>query len=442
MLEKGVIFTWLLTIGGCIYGIINPVYGAAAYFALSILKPRALWFWSVVYHRYTYWVAICTLIGWVLAGFGRRDFFGRMKLPLFCMAVFVFWQWLSLIMNGYWDDLYLRYHCQKITDDMLMVVVALTLITSFKHLRVVTYVLLLATGYLAYEMNYAYVVQHWNRLWIREFAGIDNNGMAMVFAMTVPMAIALGIYEKDWRLKALAWAPIPLNIHAVEFSFSRTGMLGLFAGIPFLIWLLPRKIRSSSVLILVLVGGLAMAGPSVRRRFSSIFVDPHERDASASSRFTTWAAGWKAMNERPILGYGPRGFNRRAHVYGLSRGKSIHNLFLQVGADTGFPGMLSLIGIFVGTGLAMLRHRKVRREYSPWYPYWVAMIVPGLSVTFICGQFIGMERVEMPYYLCLLGLAAIKVALLEQAAPQLQTQRLPADALPSSPIPAGAGPAA
>jgi O-antigen ligase len=422
-MEIGVIFTWLLTIAGCIYGLINPVYGISAYFALSILKPRALWFWSVAYHRYTYWVALCALTGWVLKGFGDRSGLGRMKIALFCMATFVAWQWLSLALNGYWPDVYLRYHCQKITDDMLAVFVALTLITTFKHLRIFTYVILLSTGYLAYEMNYAYVIQHWNRLWIREFAGIDNNGMAMIFAMTVPLAIGLGAYEKSWKMKVLAWSPIPLNIHAVEFSMSRTGMLGLFACIPFLAWLMPRKLRATLLVGLVIFGGLSMAGPSVRQRFSSIFLEKSEMDASASSRYQTWAAGWQAMNDRPWLGYGPRGFNRVAHEYGLSHGKSIHNLFLQVGADTGFPGMISLIGIFVGTGLALLRNRKIRTQYSPWYPYWCAMVVSGLGSMVICSQFIGMERVEMPYYLCGIGLAAVKVALIEQTSPQVQMAR-------------------
>jgi len=320
------------------------------------------------------------------------------------------------------------------------VVVALTLISNFKQLRIFTFVIVVATGYLAYEMNYAFVIQNWNRLWIREFAGVDNNGMAMVFAMIVPVAMGLGAYEKNWGWRTLAWAPIPLNIHAVEFSFSRTGMLGLFFSIPFLVWLMPRKLRTGVIMGLILIGGLAMAGPSVRHRFSSIFFDPHQRDASANSRFRTWAAGWECMNDHPYLGVGPRCFGNYSRQYGLAGGKSIHNLFLQVGADTGFPGMSFLIGIYAGTILAMLRHRKLRALYSPWYPYWCAMIISGLGTAVVCGQFIGMERVEMPYFLCAIGLAAVKVALMEQASPALRMAREAANLPPTRPVPAGALP--
>jgi len=438
---KGVFFTYLLTAYGCVAGIFWPVYGAFAYFALSILKPRALWFWSVPFREYTLWVGTCTLIGWGLSGFGRRDHLSFMKLALVCIVGFVGWQWLSLIMHGRWNDPWLRYHCETISKDMLMIIVVLTLVTSFKHLRIFTYVVIMATGYLAYEMNYAYVIQNWNRLWIREFAGVDNNGMAMVFAMTVPLMIAVGAFEKDWRLKLLAWAWIPFNIHAVQFSFSRTGMLGLFTCIPFVAVLLPRKLRTASMLAVVTAGGLWMAGPSVRDRFSSIFLDREQLDASARSRYVTWAAGWKCMNENPFLGVGPRCFNRVSRDYGLSGGKSIHNLFLQIGADLGFPGMFLLIGIYAGTMIALLWNRRLRSGYSPWYPYWSGGIVAGLATSVICSQFIGMERVEMPYMLCAIGLAAVKVALMEQASPEMRMKEAAADVILPEEAPVKALPA-
>ena len=113
-------------------------------------------------------------------------------------------------------------------------------------------------------------------------------------------------------------------------------------------------------------------------------------------------------------------FNLVAKQYGLTHMKSIHNLFLQVGADTGFPGLFLLVGIYGGTIIAVMRHRKLRTRYSPWYPYWVAMIVSSLAATTMCSQFIGMERVEVPYYICAVGLAAVKVAVTEQENAVLQ----------------------
>lgn len=417
--ELGVLFTYALTAYGCLGTFWVPIIGPAVYMGLSVLKPRALWFWAMPGYRYAYYVAVAGLVAWLIDGFGETRHMGRMKFPLFCLIGFGLWQWISGTFGpiaSVWNDFWMYYHCEKITNDVLMVLVAVMVIRTFKELRLMTYVILLCTGYLAYEMNYAYVVQDWNRLWIREFAGIDNNGMAMIFAMVVPLGVCLAAYEKNWIWKGIALAPVPLNIHAIEFSMSRTGMLGVLACIPPLGLLMPRKLRSVTLLTIVTIGGLAMAGPSVRRRFSSIFLDKRERDASANSRLRTWAAGWKCMKANPWMGVGPRMFPQVAKNYGLGSRKAIHNLFLQVGADTGFPGMLLMIGMYGGTMWALLHNRKIRARYSPWYPYWVAMIITGLVSMSVSGQFIGMERVEVPYYLVAIGLSAIKVALREQEA--------------------------
>ena len=437
-MEYGLVFTYALTALGCIWGLRTPVLGACVYFALSILKPTALWFWSVPFYRYTYYVAICTLIGWLISGCGRKRHMGRCSLALTCLIGFAVWSWISGMtspVSTVIDNPYIRYHCQKITNDMLMVIVAVTLISRFRELRIFTYAIVLSAGYLAYEMNYAYVIQDWNRIWTREFAGIDNNGMAMIFAMIVPMAIGLGAAEKKWRWKALAWWSIPMNIHAVEFSQSRTGMLGLWASVPFIAWLMPNKLKSIAMLVIVIIGGLAMAGPSVQKRFSSIFLDKDVRDASANSRYTTWAAGWKCMKDHPLHGVGPRCFNAVAKQYGLTKGKSIHNLFLQVGADLGFPGMAILVGIYLGTMWAMIAGRKWLATTSPWYPYWVAGVVSGLAACTMSSQFIGMERVEMPYYLCTIGLAAVKVVHAEQRAAVREDRTVFAQAPHPPPLP-------
>ena len=162
---KGIIFTFALTLYGCYAGLFNPAYGITAYFALTILKPRALWYWNMPRYRYGYYVAVCTLIGWLMKRFGTLDQLSRIKLPLFCLVAFISWQWVCYHASMY-QDWGIYYHCMRMTDDFVMILVAIMLIGNFKQLRILTWVVVLATGYLAYEMNYAYVVQNWNRIWL------------------------------------------------------------------------------------------------------------------------------------------------------------------------------------------------------------------------------------------------------------------------------------
>lgn len=74
---KGLIFTYLMMFSGMYYGLVRPVYGAGIYIGLSILKPPALWHWAVPIGRYSFYVAICTLIGWVRVNFVRGNTCGR-----------------------------------------------------------------------------------------------------------------------------------------------------------------------------------------------------------------------------------------------------------------------------------------------------------------------------------------------------------------------------
>jgi len=417
---KGLIFTYLLTIMGSYYGFFRPVYGAGIYIALSILKPPALWHWSVPIGRYSFYVAVSTLIGWARNSFGDWAHLQKVRRVVNCFIGYGAIQWVSAWFSRFSQDPSMWYACQKLTNDMLMVVVAASLITTFKELRIFTWIIVAAAGYVAYEMNYSYYVEDYNRIWYAEFAAIDNNGMAMIFAMVVPVALGLGLAEKKFYAKVASWIWMPFLANAVFLASSRGAMLGLCFAAPFLVWLLPNKTRTYWILAGAIIFTLVLAGPSVQDRFWSIFVNPVDRDSSTQSRITSWAAAIRAIQDNPWLGVGPRCWHRVAHGYGLD-GLTIHNVFLQVGADTGIFSSIFLLGIYLLPIRALLKERAARALYSPWYPFWSAGIIAGIATGFMCGQFLGMERVEMPYYLSLLGMAAVKVASAEDRSPAPMT---------------------
>jgi len=295
------------------------------------------------------------------------------------------------------------------SKDLLMVVVAVSLVDSFRRLRILTWVVLLSVGYLAFDMNVSYY-SGWNRLHENGFAGIDNNGMAMLLAMGVPVSLAMGNYEKNWKMKALAWAWIPFEVNSVFFAFSRSAMLGMALAGVVLVWLMPKSRLKPVLLVLGLIGGLALAGNEVRDRFSTTFKEREELDTSAMSRYDTWSAAWSCIMDHPLLGLGPRCFNKVSRQYGLSDGKSVHNLFLQVGADSGIAAAASLLGMFVTAIIIMIRRRKPAAEAHPWFPHWTAMITAGLVSCLVSSQFIGMEQISLPYFFIGLGMMAIRLA--------------------------------
>src|SRR5213593_2379215 len=85
---KGLIFTYLLTYGGALASLLDPSVGLLIYICFAIIKPEAMWYWSVPVGNYSRIVAIALLIGWAVHGLGRWQF-GAAK-------------WIVLALLGYW----------------------------------------------------------------------------------------------------------------------------------------------------------------------------------------------------------------------------------------------------------------------------------------------------------------------------------------------------
>src|ERR687898_976967 len=94
---KGLIFTYALTYGGAALSLYRPFYGLLIYVAFSILRPEALWHWSVPQGgNYSRIVAFALLLGWALNGFGNWQL-GKGRTMLFCFIGFWVWAGLSTL---------------------------------------------------------------------------------------------------------------------------------------------------------------------------------------------------------------------------------------------------------------------------------------------------------------------------------------------------------
>src|SRR5262249_58627297 len=62
---KGLVFTYVLTYGGAVVSLFDPLVGLLVYVCFAIIKPEAMWYWSVPEGNYSRIVAIALLAGWV-----------------------------------------------------------------------------------------------------------------------------------------------------------------------------------------------------------------------------------------------------------------------------------------------------------------------------------------------------------------------------------------
>lgn len=405
---KGLIFTYLLTGCGAVGSLFTPFIGVLAYVCLALVMPTSMWHWSVAPHSYSRIVGIAMIVGWAFHGFGNWNL-KKATGPTIALLAFFVWSVLSAI-SAFEQDVAWRF-VVNISKIVIPFIIGVTLIDSVEKLKQLAWVIMLSQGLVAFEMNLAYY-EGVNRMQEGGFGGLDNNSLAIAAVSGVGLALYLGIGSDKWWQRLLAWSCSILMAHSVMFSFSRGGMLALIISFALCFILLPSKNpKHLLALIVILLIGLRLAGPEVVERFSMTFSSGQERDASAQSRLDLWADNWDVMKRHPILGVGPDHWPLISHEYGWPPGKEGHSLWLQIGAELGFPGVAFLLGFYI---LCMKRLIKIVRDKSdnldPWLKHAGRMVIASLTAFIIASQFVSLEGLEIPYYINLLGAGVLVLA--------------------------------
>lgn len=412
---KGLLFTYVMTYGGACVALFNPFVGLLIYICFAIIKPTSLWYWSVPQGNYSRIIAIALLVGWLFHGFGNWRF-GKGRGIL--LAFLGFWLW-SIPSTLASEQAELGWQFLETTGKILLpFLVGMTLIDSAAKLKQLAWVMMLSLGYVAFEMNLAYY-SGFNRLHQVGFAGMDNNSVAIEMVAGAGLALFLAMGAEKWWQKGLALSAAMLMAHAILFAFSRGGMLALLITMCVGFFLIPKKPGYYLIFVLVLLVGGSLAGTEVRDRFMMIFAAEESRDASAQGRLDLWADCWDVMVHNPLLGIGPDHWPLIAPQYGWPEGKEAHTLWLQIGAELGFPGLMFLILFY---SLCIIRLWPLARsqvqvgEYDPWYQDVARMVIASLVGFMVSAQFVSLEGLEFPYYVVLLGAGMLKQ--IDQKIPQ------------------------
>jgi probable O-glycosylation ligase (exosortase A-associated) len=405
---KGLLFTYGMTAAGALLGLFCPFFGFLTYVSFAILKPDAMWPWSVPPARYSLAIAGCMLIGWACT---RQATFklGRSIVPVTLISVFVGWSFIGAF-YPYHQDLAWEF-VERIVKIVIPMIIGLTLITSVKELKQLAWTILTAQGYMAFEMN-SYYFSGYNLLRWEGFGGMDNNSAAIALVTGIGLAFFLGVHsEKLWH-KGVAFFFAALMANAILFSFSRGGMLGMIvAGMGAFI-VIPKRPRTYAILGIAVIAAAVMAGPEVRERFMTTFVKKKggEREASAQSRVDLWSDCIDVMKKNPVMGCGPNQWPMIASTYGWPHGKEAHSLWMQTGAELGLVGLGLYLGFYL-TAIALIWQLTWKRTHvsDPWFKHIARMSFTGLCGFVVSDQFVSLESLEIPYYTALLGLGVLKL---------------------------------
>ncbi|QQE12001.1 O-antigen ligase family protein [Planctomycetota bacterium] len=337
-----------------------PFWGFFLYYAFAVLRPQHLWDWALPGNiRWSLIVAIIALCG-VAIHHGkilRNSSFTKMS----CLMIgFSFLLIISTLMA--FNPAIAQSWGIEYAKIIIVALFAMLVINEVWQVNALAIMIGGCIGYIAWEVNYMYFFQG-GRLDIFHYGygGYDNNGAALLLAMGIPFAYYIGVSQHNKWSKFIFCGAGLLGIfmmHAVMMSYSRGAMLAAMMGVMWIIVRHRSRKQAIGICVVLTIVVSVLAGNQIRDRFIS--TTNFRQDASAQSRFESWSAAWTLAWERPLYGHGIRNSNIYSQNYGADRrGRTIHNQYLQVAADSGIPAMLTFIGMIV---LSMLNMEHVRRR--------------------------------------------------------------------------------
>jgi probable O-glycosylation ligase (exosortase A-associated) len=387
----------------------HPVFGVAIYYLFAVLRPQFIWEWSLPQNiAWSWYVAIAAILGTLAWKNGLLWFGDAQKTRLnaghygmFAFAVWITVTYFTAIHRDIAEPHFIEY--SKI---FVMFFVSIYALSKVKHVWCIYLMITVALCYIAYEINFEYLIHgQYTYLYHKGYGGLDNNGAALMLAMGVPLCIYAWDAIKGWR-RWIFIAFVPVIIHAVLTSYSRGAMLALLLSVPIYLWRCKHRVQLLSLLVGVAFILPILAGKEIRERFFSI--EQHDIDESANSRKKSWTIGWRMAQERPIFGFGIRNSNHYTFLYGADKeGRTIHSQYLQIAADSGLVGLaayLLALGGFFWCAFRTLRYAKSEEDLDSQRAYTITCGAEGALIVFcIGGIFLSLEHFELPYIMMLLG---------------------------------------
>ncbi|PRY38013.1 O-antigen ligase family protein [Umezawaea tangerina] len=220
----------------------------------------------------------------------------------------------------------------------------------------------------------------------------DPNDLAHVLVAALPLVVPI-VAARRGPVSVLALLAGGVLVAGAAATFSRGGGLALTAAVALLVLrkVLPLRVLAAAcgVLAVLALGGAVVAEQELAKALQ-------EKSFIASTNVDTrelrWQAAARILTEHPLLGVGPGGF--RQEYAGASHNAEVdeqtpvaHDMYLEVAAELGLPGLLlfaGLIGTAVVAGERALRRGADRHQVVAVQASLLAVVV---ASTFLSEQY-------------------------------------------------------
>jgi O-antigen ligase len=218
----------------------------------------------------------------------------------------------------------------------------------------------------------------------------DPNDLALLFVVTIPFAFFM-IKGSRPVMRVFLLSSVGLMLIGLLKTGSRGGFIGLLV-VSALIFIRGSRQARKYTLAALALGSLLLlfaAPPGYWARINTIFEYKEDYNLTMKGgRIQIWRLGMQMMAANPITGVGINCFStEHMKLSGDGLQKAAHNIFVQAGAELGFPGLLlfvAMILISLQQAGAIRRRAKIRGQDQF---IWLASAVEIAMIGFVVSGF-------------------------------------------------------
>ncbi|ALC16860.1 O-antigen ligase [Desulfuromonas soudanensis] len=371
-----------------------------AYLFFEYIRPQAIWPLFDVYH---YWARSFIMLAFIAWFFDPNRQFVWTKFTTGVFAYLV----LVVISSrlAYWPEISSEYFM-----DFFNWVVVFFVLTQITTTRQRLYILLLIFMIASFKLSLygartfamrGFAFADWGLAGPRGY--FQNPGeLAIQMLMFAPMSLFFiqGIKKhlKKWQVYTLYLMPITAVLTVIGTN-TRGGQIALAAQVLALVMVSKHRFKMLIVICAIGFIGFQLLPEEQKTRFKS-----SGEDLTSVQRLLYWEHGWQMIKDHPFIGVGYFNFpafytNNHSEdiVLEMLKEKGAefpHNIFIQVGTDTGFSGLAVFVGLMLGSFLTMHKLQKAAEKTGDNF---VLNLTKGMNVALV-GYIISGQFVTVAYY--------------------------------------------
>lgn len=381
----------------------RPWIGILGWTWLSIMNPHQLT-WSLKTMPFAAAIGGATLVGLLMTK-DRRDY--SLNRENITLMLFMLWMCITLPFSMLFEPSFELW--KRVMKIDLMILVALVLLHSKRHMMLLTWVLVVSIGFFGVKGGaFTLATGGSYRVWGPENTYIEgNNEIALAIVIVIPLMRFLQMQMQARWAKITMTVCMVLMAMAALGSHSRGALLAIAAMALVLWWRGKNKLVGAVVMVVLAIVMLSLMPQEWWDRMNTI--QTYQQDDSALGRINAWGMAWNVAKDR-IFGGGFMIWTGVIFaIYGPEpdRVHAAHSIYFMVMGEQGFIGLFLFLALFtmVWFSAGHLRVKARAQPQTQWLSDLGGMLQVSLAGYAVGGAFLSLSYWDLPYNLLILAVA-------------------------------------